>query len=63
MKDYDLGYEHGFNSGKARPGIKKYPLNANYAAGFDDGDHARVYMPVHNEPEYMGSNDMADGYL
>lgn len=63
MTDYDLGYEHGFNSRKATPGIEKYPLNANYAAGFDDGDYARVYQPVYSEPEYMGSNDMADGYL
>ena len=57
MTDYQLGYEHGFNDGKSRAGIEKYPLNANYAAGFDDGDNARVFMPDYMENHYMGNND------
>jgi hypothetical protein len=57
MTDYELGYEHGFNDGKPRPGVEKYPLNSNYTAGFDDGDYARCNMPSYMESLSMGSND------
>ncbi len=45
MTDYELGYQHGFNGNGSRPGVKKYPNNFNYCAGFNDGDWARVYKP------------------
>jgi hypothetical protein len=62
MTDFDLGYEHGFNNGKSSVGVKKYPNNANYCAGFKDGDHARVYMPDFMENHYMGNNDTMPDY-
>ena len=57
MTDYDLGYEHGFNDHKPRSGVKKYPNNTNYMAGFNDGDNSRVYMHRYIAPNYLGSND------
>lgn len=45
MTDYELGYKHGYNNNKSMPGVKKYPNNPNYMAGFIDGDWARVYAP------------------
>ena len=59
--DYELGYEHGFNHG-AGIGVKKYPNNANYCAGFADGDYARVYMPTYTEEHYLGANDTMPDY-
>jgi len=56
MSDFDLGYQHGYNNGGDR-GIKKYPNNANYLEGFKDGDHARVFAPTYNEPDYLGADD------
>jgi len=62
MTDYELGYLHGFNDGKSIIGIKKYSNNANYCAGFKDGDYARVYMPDFMENHYMGNNDTMPDY-
>ncbi len=62
MTDYERGYEHGYNN-RGGIGVNKYPNNANYVAGFQEGDYARIYQPVYDEPEYMGSNDTVDGYL
>ena len=63
MTDYELGYEHGFNDRKYSAGIKKYPLNTNYCEGYSDGNNRRIYEPVYEEPNYLGSNEMFDGYL
>lgn len=51
MTDYELGYQHGYNSGGGI-GVNKYPNNANYVAGFRDGDYARVYQPVYENQYY-----------
>lgn len=57
MNDYELGYEHGYNRGRSRPGVNKYPNNANYTEGFRDGNYARCRMPEYREPDYLGAND------
>ena len=62
MTDYELGYEHGFNDGKPRPGEKKYPHNQNYCEGFSDGDYARVFKPFYVESLYAGNNDTTPDY-
>lgn len=51
MTDYELGYQHGYNNGGGI-GVNKYPNNANYVAGFQDGDYARVYQPVYENQYY-----------
>lgn len=51
MTDYELGYMHGYNDNRSAPGLKKYPNNPNYCAGFCEGDWARVYQPAEPEPE------------